>query len=147
MDKKFLGFAVNLFISQKGIDKRESKEKLTLELDGVCDDKFRGKDIQRSILLVSLISYKLAKQNGIEISYGELGENILVDFDPYSFEAGDKLEIGDVVIEITKLSSLCSSLPKIDSKLPKLLKDKRGIFAKVINNGSINQGDRISLIN
>ena len=147
MDKKFLGFAVNLFISQKGIDKRESKEKLIFELDGVRDDKFRGKDIQRSILLVSLISYKLAKQNGIEISYGELGENILVDFDPYSFEAGDKLEIGDVVIEITKLSSLCSSLPKIDSKLPKLLKDKRGIFAKVINNGSINQGDKISLIN
>jgi len=147
MDKKFLGFAVNLFISQTEIDKRESKEKLIFELDGVRDDKFRGKDIQRSILLVSLISYKLAKQNGIEISYGELGENILVDFDPYSFEAGDKFEIGDVVIEITKLSSLCSSLPKIDSKLPKLLKDRRGIFAKVINNGSINQGDRISLIN
>ena len=146
MDKKFLGLAVNLFVSQKGIEKRESKERLILELDGVCEDKFRGKDIPRSVLIVSVKSYEIAKQNDMDIAEGDLGENILVDFDPYSFEAGVKLKMGDAIIEITKLSSLCSSLSKINNRLPKLLKDKRGIFAKVISSGSINQGDRISLI-
>jgi len=145
MNKDFLGLVVNLFISQKGIEKRDSKEGLTLELDGACDDKFRGEDIQRSVLLVSTKSYEVAKQNGINIPDGDLGENILVDFDPYSLESGTQLEIGNVVIEITKLSSLCSSLTKINNRLPKLLKDRRGIFAKVISSGSIKEGDKICL--
>jgi len=146
MNKKFLGVVADLFISQQGNSKRESKGKLFLEFDGVREDKFKGKDIQRSVLLVSYKSYELARQNGMDIADGDLGENILVDFDPYSFEAGTKLEIGDVIIEISKRSSLCSSLSKIDNRLPKLLKDRRGIFAKVISDGSINKGDEISLI-
>ena len=76
-----------------------------------------------------------------------MGENILVDFNPYSLEAGTKLQVGDVVIEISKKSTLCSSLSKISSKLPKLLKDKRGIFAKVISDGQARKGDSISLNN
>ncbi len=107
MSKTVLGVVVNLFVSKTGVKKREQKEVLTLELDGVCEDKFKGKDIQRSILLVSLKSYEMAKQNGIDIVNGDLGENVLVNFDPYSFVAGTKLQIGDVIIEISQKSSLC----------------------------------------
>lgn len=144
MSKKVLGSVVELFVSKE--DKiREQKEALTLELDGVCEDRFKGKDITRSILVVSLKSYEMAKQKGIDISKGDLGENILVDFDPYALEGGTKLRIGSAVIEISQRSSLCSSLSKINNKLPKLLKDKRGIFAKVICDGQVSVGDDISL--
>ncbi len=144
MSKKVLGSVVELFVSKE--DKiREQKEALTLELDGVCEDRFKGKDITRSILIVSLKSYEMAKQKGIDITKGELGENILVDFDPYALEGGTKLRIGSAVIEISQRSSLCSSLSKINNKLPKLLKDKRGIFAKVICDGQVSVGDDISL--
>lgn len=146
MDKKLLGSVVNLYVSKSGVEKREPKETLTLELDGVCEDKFKGKDISRSVLLVSVKSYEKAKQNGIDIAVGDLGENVLVDFDPYSLEAGTKLQIGSAIIEISQKSSLCSSLSKINSKLPKLLKDKRGIFAKVISDGWISKGESISRV-
>jgi len=145
MSKRIFGNVVNLFISKDGDEPRESKEILTLELDGVCEDKFKGKDIERSVLLVSQKSYEMAKQNGINMGSGELGENILVDFDPYSFEAGTRLQIGDVVLEISKKSTLCNSLSKINNKLPKLLKDKRGMFSKVISGGQINKGNSITL--
>ena len=143
MNKKLLGVVVNLFVSKDGVEPRESKETLTLELDGVCEDKFKGKDIQRSVLLVSHKSYEMAKQNGIDIANGDLGENVLVDFDPYSFATGTRFQVGDVIMEISKKSSLCSSLSKINNKLPKLLKDKRGIFAKVISDGRVSKGDSI----
>lgn len=147
MNKKLLGTVVNLFVSKDGAEPRESKETSILELDGVCEDKFKGKDIQRSVLIVSERSYELVKQNGIDIADGDLGENILVNCDPYSLPSGTKFQIGDATLEISQKSSLCSSLSKINSKLPKLLKDKRGIFAKVISAGQVSKGDNISLEN
>lgn len=146
MNEKLLGLAINLFVSKKGIEKREQKNTIILEFDGVCEDKFKGKNIGRSILLVSHKSYEMAKQNGIDIANGDLGENILVDFDPYSFVSGTKLQIGSAIVEISQKSSLCSSLSKVNNRLPKLLKDKRGIFAKVLNDGLVKKGDKISQI-
>lgn len=140
---KFLGNSIELFIS-KDSDTRVKKERLILEPDGVYDDKFKGKDIQRSVLLVSLESYKIAKENGINLCIGDLGENILVDFDLYSLELGTKLQVGNVIMQTSQKSSLCPSLSKISSKLPKLLKSRRGVFAKVICSGNINKGDSIS---
>lgn len=140
---KFLGNSIELFIS-KDSDTRVKKERLILESDGVYDDKFKGKDIQRSVLLVSLESYKIAEENGINLCIGDLGENILVDFDLYSLELGTKLQVGNVIMQTSQKSSLCPSLSKISSKLPKLLKSRRGVFAKVICSGNINKGDSIS---
>lgn len=146
MSKKLLGLVVNLYISKNDVEKKDPKKKLILELDGVCEDKFKGKDTQRSVLLVSQKSYEIAKQNGIDIASGDLGENILVDFELYSLVAGTQLQIGSAIVEISQKSSLCSSLSKINNKLPKLLKEKRGTFAKVISEGCVSKGDTISLI-
>lgn len=140
-----LGSVLALYVSLEGEQKRQSKERLEVALDGVCGDKFKGKDTQRSVLLVASKSYHIAQESGIKIAAGELGENILLDFDPYSFEPGTQLQIGEVVLEIAQRSSLCASLSKISSKLPKLLKNKRGIFAKVISEGCINKDDGIFL--
>jgi len=141
-----LGKVIELYVSKDSGQKREQKELLHVELDGALDDRFKGKDIDRSILLVARLSYGLAKEQGIALNSGELGENILCDFDPYSLEAGTRMQIGNIVLEISQKSSLCPSLSKISSKLPKLLKDRRGIFAKVINPGTIKSGDSINLI-
>lgn len=144
MSKEELGSVIGLCVSRE--QKREKTDSLHVELDGVKGDKFKGKDINRSVLLVCEYSYQLAKENSIKLSCGELGENILLDFNPYSFEAGTKLQIGEVLLEISQKSSLCPSLSKISSKLPKLLKDKRGVFTKVINPGIIHSEDSIYLV-
>ncbi|MBE0496136.1 MAG: MOSC domain-containing protein [Campylobacterales bacterium] len=146
MKKRVLGTVVHLYISKEGAKTREKKETLSVELDGPQGDKFKGKDSERSVLLVACYSYELAKQNGIDVSAGELGENILLDFDPYALEPGTQLQIGNVTLEIAQKSSLCNSLSKINSNLPKLLKDKRGMFAKVIHPGFINEGERVYFV-
>ena len=120
----------------------------TLDLDtkGILEGKHYDKRIDRSILLVSLESYALLKEYMIAMPYGILGENILIDYNPYGLDEGSRLKIGNVILEITQLCTLCSSLSKIDSRVPKLLKNDRGIFAKVVEGGSIKEGDSIYLL-
>ena len=141
-----VGKVLKLFISIKGLDKRTKRELLEVDKHGILEDKFYAKDIQRSILLSSNDSYILTQDNNITLSYGELGENILMDFNPYSLDVGTKLQIGEVILEITQACTICNHLSKIDRKLPKLLKEDRGIFAKVVKDGTIHQDSTIFMI-
>lgn len=139
-----VGNVLELFYSTK--DGRVNTTELALDDRGVIEDKYYNKDIQRSVLITSQESYKLAASHGIDMSYSELGDNILIDYNPYHLKPGARIKIGDLVLEISQNCTLCKSLAKVDARLPKLLKDDRGIFAKVINGSTIHKGDNIYLL-
>jgi MOSC domain-containing protein YiiM len=139
------GQVIELFISHKGESKRISQNMLEVDSYGIVDDKFYAKDIARSILLTSLDSYSLALKHGIEMPYGALGENILIDYNPYELPIGTQLTIGEVLLEVTQNCTLCSHLSLIDKRLPRLLKEDRGIFVKVVEGGFIKQEDEVYL--
>ncbi len=141
-----VGKILKLFISIKGIEKRVEKAQLSVDENGILEDKFYAKDRQRSILLSSKESYLLTQEHSIDLNYGTLGENILMDFNPYLLPVGTQLQIGEVILEITQACTICNHLSKIDKKLPKLLKDDRGIFSKVIKKGNIYNGDTIFML-
>lgn len=137
---------INLFVSEQNIEGRVNKERLTLDEKGIQEDKYYDKDIHRSILITSIDSYTLAKKHNIQMPHGSLGENLLVDFNPYDLPAGQQLQISEVILEISQNCTMCDHLSKIDQQLPKLLKDDRGIFARVIKGGVIKKDDTVSLI-
>jgi len=140
------GSVAQLFISVKGVSNRLKKDEIELDNNGVVEDKFYGKNQQRSILLTSTSSYVLAKQNGISTPFGSLGENILVDIDLYHLVPGNRVQIGSTILEITQNCTICQSLSKVDEALPKLLESSRGIFAKVIDGSTIKKDDTIHLL-
>ena len=141
------GKVLKLFITKDDKDKtRETPQKLQVDEDGIIGDKFYAKDSQRAILISSMESYKLTQENGIDIAVGALGENLLVDINPYHLTPGERLQIGETILEITQNCTLCKGLSSVNSKLPKLLKNDRGIFAKVVNGPStINIGDSVKI--
>ena len=146
MSTKQVGKVLRLFISQKnrtGETEALAQEEITLDKQGVLSDKFHGKELQRSVLLSSIDSYTLAEANNMDMPYGSLGENILIDFNPYHFNIGDRIQIGTVLLEITQNCTLCKGLSKVDAKAPKLLKKHRGIFAKTITSGTIEIGENV----
>lgn len=145
MSTNQLGKVRQLFITISSNEPREIKEQILVEDGGVVGDKFYAKDMNRLILIASLDAYELATQSKIEMEYGALGENILIEGSINSMRPGDQFRIGDVTLEITQNCTLCNGLSKINSKLPKLLKDDRGIFAKAIGSGVIKKGDIICL--
>ena len=144
MDRS-VGQVLKLFISKQGSPKRLQKNTLTVDKNGIVDDKFYAKDTERSILLTSISSYQLALQYGIEMSYGTLGENILIDYNPYALSIGTQLKIGEVILEVTQNCTICNHLSIIDKRLPRVLKEDRGIFVKVISSGSIEKNSKVYL--
>lgn len=143
MTRELIGKVLDLYIAQNSDKSRYGKKSIHLDKNGVLEDRFYGKNTQRSVLIVSNQSYNLAKKHNIDLEYGELGENILIDYNPYDFEIGTQIQIGNVTLEISQHCTLCKNLSKIDTKLPNLLKKDRGIFAKVIQAGKINKNDNV----
>lgn len=112
---------------------------------GVQKSKFYAKDISKSVLFISTSSYKKAICEKIDIKYGDLGENILVDFDIKKLKIGDRVQICDAILEITEERSICKSFTNIHKNLAKILKNK-GIFAKVLQRGEIKTSSPLNII-
>ncbi|UPT77597.1 MOSC domain-containing protein [Sulfurovum sp. XGS-02] len=143
---KNVGKVTTLFISVQGTSSRIEKKSFNLDPKGVIEDKYYDTNINRSVLLTSEASYALASGHNITFPFGSLGENILMDYNPYHLVPGDQLRIGEVVLEISQNCTMCDHLSQIDESLPTLLKNDRGIFAKVIEGGTIKKGDEITLL-
>jgi len=141
-----VGTVLKLFISNKTTKQRISCEKILLDIDGIINDKYYQSDKQRSVLITSIESYTLLKAHQIKTTHGILGENLLIDYNPYLLEPGSILKIGTSHLEISQNCTICQHLSSIDKKVPKLLEKDRGIFAKVINEGEIALGDKIFLV-
>ena len=140
------GTVLRLYISTGNKEEpRVERASLYVDENGVKEDKFYAKDPNRAILVSSTQSYELAKRNGISIDEGALGENIYIDIDPYSLLPGDIIEIGECRFEVTQNCTLCKGLSQIDFRLPKLLKDDRGIFVKALQTGMIHVGESVRL--
>jgi len=143
------GKVIELFITHDDTEKtRESVQSVIVDEHGIQGDKFYAKDPMRSILLTATDSYAITQENNIELATGSLGENILIDINPYALKASDRLRIGNTELMITQNCTLCKGLSVINSKLPKLLKNDRGVFAQVTNGSSVIQiGDTVEIFN
>ena len=141
-----VGKVINLFISVQGSSTRLEKESFELDQKGIIEDKYYDKNIHRSVLITSKESYDLANEHDIQIPVGALGENILIEYNPYHLNAGDQLQMGEVLLQISQNCTICDHLSSINKNLPTLLKEDRGIFARVIEGGVIKKGDGVYLL-
>ena len=139
---RVVGKVLSLYISNM-LSNKQACHHIHLDIKGILEDKHYNQNIQRSILISSIHSYNLVKSHDININIGTLGENILVDFNLNKLNIGNRIKINNCLLEITQNCTLCKHLTTIDTKLPKLLKNDRGIFAKVIHSGTIHTNDDI----
>lgn len=146
MSSKKIGEVLKLFVSKSGTSQRFEKSDISLDILGVLEDKFYNKNAQRSVLIASIESYELIRKYGIEMPFGYLGENILLDYNPYALEIGTQLKIGGAILEISQNCTICNHLAVLDVKIPTLLKNDRGIFAQVIKAGEVKDGDDVYLV-
>lgn len=144
-DVKF-GTILKLFISESGNTQRVEKASLELDEFGVKGDKFYNKDIARSVLITSMHSYNLIKGCDIVMPFGYLGENILIDVNPYNLAMGTQIRIGSTILELSNSCTICNHLSAIDTRIPTLLKNDRGVFAKVVQEGCVKIGDTATIL-
>ena len=143
-----LGKVLKLYIAPpKSSGVRLEQKSLQLkEGSGIVGDKFANKDLEKTVMIVGLKPYNMAKEINIDLPESALGENILLNFDPHTLNIGDKIEIGETILEITQNCTLCKHLSKYSSKLPKLIVKHRGVYCKILKGGQITNNDSVNLI-
>ena len=137
---KNIGKVLEIFSATKessGLPRPKVKELNLIENFGIENDKFAGKKLEQTVMIVGLKSYEMASEQNINLEFGSLGENILLDFDPHNLEVGTNLQIGEAIIEITQVCTVCNHLSVFDKNLPQLLKAHRGLYCKIIKGGFI----------
>lgn len=99
---------------------------------------------------VSLLSAeKIARFNekGAAVGPGDFGENLVVEgIDFSSLPVGTWLRCGDVLLEITQIGKECHSHCAIYHKMGDCIMPREGVFAKVLESGTISVGDQMSVV-
>jgi MOSC domain-containing protein YiiM len=108
-------------------------------LEGDYHANFANK---RQILLMS--SHILEE---LELEPGKIFENVIVDgLDVMTLSRGQQLRMGGALVEVTIPCEPCDQMDRIRYGLKEALKDRRGMFVKVITSGAIRIGDPIEVL-
>ncbi len=120
-------------------------------VDGVAGDwqknrKYHGGP-DRAICLFSVELYDELRREGVDILPGSVGENFSTrGIDLKSLQPGDRLKVGQCVIELTDIRVPCGSLNKWHPKLLQIIDGRSGWLAEVVTEGDVKPGDAIDLI-
>lgn len=119
--------------------------------DGVAGDwqknrKYHGGP-DRAICLYSHELYDWLRTKGIDLASGAVGENFTTrGVDLNALQKGDRLKVGDVVVELTDVRVPCRNLNKWHPELLETIKGRSGWVAKVVTEGHVKPGDVIEQI-
>ncbi len=144
---KLIGIATHQ--ESKGIITTHDEISVSLEA-GLKDDYQGQKNRKTQVTLLSLKSWQLAcKEAGKEIDWTERRANLLLDdmeFD--DFMVGLQIQVGSVLLEITKETDPCLRMEMLQPGLKDALTPKwrGGARCKVLRAGSIKVGNNVSLL-
>ncbi len=136
----------------RGLPKRAVSQ-LTITPDGVEGDFNRWRtekadgDLDQAVLLLNDEILVDLRAEGWPVQRGELGENVtLADLRPDALQPGVQLQLGDVVLEVTKPCDPCTilyTLPYVGTERgPEFLRTmmgRRGWYARVLQGGTVRQ--------
>jgi molybdopterin adenylyltransferase len=136
---------VSVNISEKKGTIKVPVPEIELNELGVAHDAHAGDWHRQVSLLADESVQRFTHAAGRNIKYGEFAENIttkgleLVNTHPL-----DRLTIGEVELEITQIGKECHGTScAIFKEVGNCVMPKEGIFARVLNNGSVKAGDEV----
>ena len=131
---------------QSGLPRPRAAQLDLQEGHGIIGDKFAGRDLDQTVMIVGRRAYDLAEEAGIDLEPGSLGENLFLELDPHRLAVGTRLQVGTAVIELTEACTLCAHLGIFDRKLPKVVRHDRGVYCRIVRSGVVRIGDRAEVI-
>jgi len=146
--------------AEPGLPKLEVNAINLIENFGVEGDYHAGKFVRhrylakkdptkpnlRQVLLSDTYIYKEIKSLGVQISYGMLGENIVVDgISVMALPEGTQIEIGEVLLEVTEIRNPCLQLNQMHPRLLKsvatkvdgIVRRNAGMMTRILRGGRV----------
>jgi MOSC domain-containing protein YiiM len=115
---------------------------------GVKGDAHAGPG-DRQVSLLAIESYRRFEKSAAKelcLKHGAFGENIVTEgIVLHELKIGDKLNIGDTLLRVSKIGKECHAPCAIAQNVGKCIMPLEGIFARVESEGCIKPGDEISI--
>lgn len=131
----------------RGVRKQEVSGRIRIVAGYGIEGDAHGGNWHRQI---SLLSYeKIADFNrlGGGVENGDFGENIVVTgIDLRNLPVGTRLRLPDTLLEVTQIGKECHEHCQIYQRVGDCIMPREGIFAKVIEAGTVEKGDSIDVI-
>ena len=113
---------------------------------GISTDAHGG-DWHRQVSLLSHDKIEQFNRLGADVAPGAFGENLVVDgIDLSALPIGTQLACGAARLEITQIGKECHHRCAIYHKMGDCIMPREGVFAKVLEGGSVSVGDDIRVI-
>lgn len=127
---------------KKGVPKHEVPEISLVENHGIAGDAHAGAGHRQVSFLAGEAVDKM-KALGLSLSPGAFGENIVTRGVDWTLsEIGERIAIGQALLEITKIGKECHSHCAIYEAAGDCIMPRHGIFARVLKGGVIRAQDR-----
>jgi molybdenum cofactor synthesis domain len=131
---------------KKGTQKKQIECGVFIQGFGIENDAHGGK-WHRQVSLLSVEKIAEFKQKGVEVDYGAFGENLVVEgFDFSALPVGTRFQCNDVILEMTQIGKECHTHCQIYHKVGDCIMPREGVFAEVIQSGSMKVGDEIVML-
>jgi MOSC domain-containing protein YiiM len=141
-----MGSVRGICISERrGTQKKEVEEAVFIKDWGIQDDAHAGK-WHRQVSILSYEKIKDFQDRGANIAFGAFGENLIIE--GYDFKAlpiGTMVKCGSVLMEMTQIGKECHSHCEIYKTMGECIMPQEGVFARVLEGGTIRRGDCITV--
>lgn len=143
-----MGKVIAINVSEKkGVPKTTIDFGEFIENYGLKNDAHAG-NWHRQVSFLGQESIDKMTALGIKgLSMGKFAENITTEgIELYSLPIGTRMNIGDVIFEVTQIGKECHQKCAIYHQIGNCIMPKEGIFARVIKGGIVKPSDEIIII-
>ena len=107
---------------------------------GIVGDAHAG-DWHRQVSLLARESIAKMQKLGLHVDAGDFAENLTTEgIDLLALAVGDKVQVGDTVLEITQIGKECHTRCAIYYQAGDCVMPREGLFARVLQGGSVAPG-------
>jgi len=140
---KIVSIAVS---KRKGTRKDLVEQALVVKEHGIEGDAHAGA-WHRQVSFLAMESIEKAKEAGLSVGFGDFAENIATEgIDWVNIPVGTRFRLGEsVLMELTQIGKECHKKCAIYYQAGDCIMPREGVFAKVIQGGTIRCGDEITL--
>lgn len=101
----------------------------------------------RQVSLLGLEKIEDFRARGAAVEFGAFGENLVVEgFDFRHMPVGSRFACGEVVLRMTQIGKECHAHCQIYHKVGDCIMPREGVFAEVLQGGTIRVGDELTLL-
>lgn len=132
--------------TMKGVPKKAVKEIELRPAHGIVDDAHAG-DWHRQVSLLADESVEKMRAKLPDLKPGAFAENILTKgIRLYELPIGTKLQAGAALLQVTQIGKVCHNSCAIKQATGDCVMPREGIFAVVLEGGTLRAGDTLEVV-